>query len=112
MRDGLGRSRISMTASGKVGPHPTLSRKQERAIRLSPWIGRQNMSQTVAPSTSRYIRQEILGQFGADGQERLHQAHVGLVGAGALGSTIADLLVRAGLGKLTLVDRDYVELHN
>jgi adenylyltransferase/sulfurtransferase len=70
------------------------------------------MSQTVAPSTSRYIRQEILGQFGADGQERLHQAHVGLVGAGALGSTIADLLVRAGLGKLTLVDRDYVELHN
>ena len=69
------------------------------------------MSQTIV-STSRYVRQEILGQFGAEGQERLRQTQIGLVGAGALGSTIADLLVRAGIGKLTLVDRDYVELHN
>lgn len=62
--------------------------------------------------SNRYIRQEILGAFGPDGQERLGRAHVALIGAGALGSTIADLLVRAGIGKLTLVDRDYVELHN
>ena len=69
------------------------------------------MSQTIT-STSRYVRQEILGQVGSQGQERLAGAHVGLVGAGALGSTIADLLVRAGIGTLTLIDRDYVELHN
>ncbi len=69
------------------------------------------MSQTIA-SANRYVRQEILGQFGPDGQQRVARAHVGLVGAGALGSTIADLLVRAGIGNLTLIDRDYVELHN
>ena len=46
------------------------------------------------------------------GQERLSRAHAALIGAGALGSTIADLLVRAGIGRLTLIDRDYVELHN
>lgn len=69
------------------------------------------MAQALA-STSRYVRQEILGQVGRAGQERLAAAHVGLVGAGALGSTIADLLVRAGIGALTLIDRDYVELHN
>jgi len=69
------------------------------------------MSTAAAPS-NRYIRQEILGVVGSAGQERLAQAHVALVGAGALGSTIADLLVRAGIGRLTLIDRDYVELHN
>jgi adenylyltransferase/sulfurtransferase len=69
------------------------------------------MSVSTTPS-NRYIRQEILGAFGPNGQERLGQSHVALIGAGALGSAIADLLVRAGVGRLTLVDRDYVELHN
>ena len=69
------------------------------------------MSTAAAPS-NRYIRQEILGVVGAAGQERLARAHAALIGAGALGSTIADLLVRAGIGRLTLIDRDYVELHN
>ena len=69
------------------------------------------MSTAAAPS-NRYIRQEILGVVGPAGQERLAHAHVALIGAGALGSTIADLLVRAGIGRLTLIDRDYVELHN
>ena len=69
------------------------------------------MSATSAPST-RYIRQEILGVVGAAGQGKLASAHIALIGAGALGSAIADLLVRAGIGRLTLIDRDYVELHN
>ena len=55
------------------------------------------MSTAAAPS-NRYIRQEILGVVGAAGQERLARAHAALIGAGALGSTIADLLVRAGIG--------------
>jgi adenylyltransferase/sulfurtransferase len=70
------------------------------------------MSVTTSATNSRYIRQEILGVFGRSGQDRLASTHIALIGAGALGSTIADLLVRAGVGKLTLVDRDYVELHN
>jgi adenylyltransferase/sulfurtransferase len=48
----------------------------------------------------------------SDARRRASQAHAALIGAGALGSTIADLLVRAGIGTLTLIDRDYVELHN
>ncbi|HET7056999.1 MAG TPA: ThiF family adenylyltransferase [Thermomicrobiales bacterium] len=67
---------------------------------------------TAAAPTNRYIRQEILGVVRPEGQEKLAGAHVALIGAGALGSTIADLLVRAGIGTLTLIDRDYVELHN
>jgi molybdopterin/thiamine biosynthesis adenylyltransferase len=70
------------------------------------------MAATGEAVSTRYIRQEILGVVGRAGQERLASAHVALIGAGALGSTIADLLVRAGIGRLTLVDRDYVELHN
>ena len=67
----------------------------------------------IAPAASnRYVRQEILGVIGAAGQEKLASSKVTLIGAGALGSTIADLLVRAGIGQLTLIDRDYVELHN
>ncbi len=62
--------------------------------------------------TDRYHRQSLLPQIGRAGQERLRAAHVLLLGVGALGSTIAEQLVRAGIGKLTLVDRDVVELTN
>lgn len=62
--------------------------------------------------TDRYHRQSLLPQIGTDGQARLRQAHVVLLGVGALGSTIAEQLVRAGIGALTLVDRDIVELTN
>jgi adenylyltransferase/sulfurtransferase len=61
---------------------------------------------------SRYHRQEILPQIGAEGQARLGQARVLIVGCGALGSTVAELLARAGLGLLRIVDRDLVELSN
>jgi adenylyltransferase/sulfurtransferase len=60
----------------------------------------------------RYNRQRILPQIGSDGQRRLGEARVLLIGCGALGSTLAELLVRAGLGFLRLVDRDLVELSN
>lgn len=59
---------------------------------------------------SRYHRQEIL--IGAEGQRRLGEAHVLVVGCGALGCVAADLLVRAGVGQVTIVDRDVVELTN
>jgi len=54
----------------------------------------------------------LLPQIGEAGQARLARARVLLIGCGALGTTIADQLVRAGVGNLTIVDRDIVELTN
>jgi len=60
----------------------------------------------------RYIRQEILPEIGAEGQARLAAAHAVIVGCGALGSFQAQLLARAGVGRLTVIDRDFVERSN
>jgi molybdopterin/thiamine biosynthesis adenylyltransferase len=60
----------------------------------------------------RYHRQVLLPQVGRSGQDRLARARVLLVGCGALGSVIAEQLVRAGIGFLRVVDRDVVELTN
>lgn len=54
----------------------------------------------------------LLSPFGGDGQARLRKAHALVVGCGALGSIIAELLVRAGVGELTIIDRDIVEWTN
>jgi|HubBroStandDraft_1064217.scaffolds.fasta_scaffold117423_2 molybdopterin/thiamine biosynthesis adenylyltransferase len=61
---------------------------------------------------SRYQRQEILPQIGAAGQQRLADSRVLLIGVGALGGALAELLARAGVGWLRIVDRDLVELNN
>lgn len=63
-------------------------------------------------SDPRYHRQTLLPQIGEAGQCRLASSRVVLIGCGALGTTIADQLVRAGVGHLTIVDRDIVELTN
>ncbi len=60
----------------------------------------------------RYARQTILPAIGPNGQRKLLNSRVLLVGCGALGSASANLLVRAGIGRLAIVDRDYVELSN
>lgn len=62
--------------------------------------------------TDRYSRQILFNPIGEAGQHQLGGARVLLVGCGALGSVIADSLVRAGVGFLRIVDRDYVELNN
>ena len=61
---------------------------------------------------ARYHRQMLLPGFGEDGQQRLESSTVLLLGCGALGSVIADMLSRAGVGHLVIVDRDFVELTN
>jgi molybdopterin-synthase adenylyltransferase len=60
----------------------------------------------------KYSRQILFAGIGEAGQERLLQASAVLVGCGALGSVVANLLVRAGVGRLRIVDRDYVEPSN
>ncbi len=62
--------------------------------------------------TNRYHRQTLFQPIGETGQSGLNRSHVLIVGAGALGSGSAEALVRAGIGKLTLIDRDYVEESN
>jgi len=62
--------------------------------------------------TNRYARQLIFPGIGEAGQEKLSKARVVLVGCGADGTAIADRLVRAGVGHLTLIDRDFIELNN
>lgn len=67
---------------------------------------------TTPIELGRYARQIIHPAIGEEGQRRLADARVLLVGCGALGTHIADTLVRAGVGYLRIVDRDFVELHN
>lgn len=62
--------------------------------------------------TDRYHRQALLPEIQAAGQLRLAQAQVLLIGCGALGCNIAQQLVRSGVGRLRLVDRDLVDLTN
>jgi adenylyltransferase/sulfurtransferase len=60
----------------------------------------------------RYSRQILFPGIGEAGQERLLGAHAAIVGCGALGSFQAGALARAGVGRLTLIDRDFVEPGN
>jgi len=60
----------------------------------------------------RYSRQTVLEQLGVEGQKRLLNAHVAVIGLGALGTVSSTLLARAGVGQITLIDRDVVELVN
>jgi adenylyltransferase/sulfurtransferase len=66
----------------------------------------------MKPDLARYQRQMLLPGFGEDGQRQLLGSTVLLLGCGALGSVIADMLARAGTGHLVIVDRDFVELTN
>jgi molybdopterin-synthase adenylyltransferase len=66
----------------------------------------------VEENEERYSRQVLYPGIGAGGQRRLAQGHVAVVGCGATGAAAASLLARAGVGTLTLVDRDFVEESN
>ncbi len=61
---------------------------------------------------SRYSRQERFLPVGREGQARLRAANVVVVGAGALGSALSETMTRAGVGRLTVIDRDFVEESN
>ncbi|MEP7037398.1 MAG: ThiF family adenylyltransferase, partial [Acidobacteriota bacterium] len=60
----------------------------------------------------RYSRQILFKEIGEKGQEKLLNSRVLLVGAGALGAAHAEMLTRAGVGFLRIIDRDFVEFTN
>lgn len=62
--------------------------------------------------SDRYSRQILFPGIGEEGQRALARAHVALAGCGATGAAAASLLARAGVGTLTLIDRDFVEPSN
>jgi molybdopterin-synthase adenylyltransferase len=68
-------------------------------------------SPTIA-DRERYSRQILFSGIGEEGQRRLAASHVAIVGCGATGAAVASLLARAGVGTLTLIDRDFVEPSN
>lgn len=60
----------------------------------------------------RYSRQTIFPKIGETGQARLLQSRAVIIGCGALGCNIANLLARAGVGNIRIIDRDFIEYHN
>ena len=66
----------------------------------------------AASPDSRYARQARFAPVGEEGQARIRESRVAIVGCGALGSMQAEILARAGVGRLRLIDRDFVELTN
>ena len=69
-------------------------------------------SQLSISDAERYSRQILFSGIGQEGQQRLAQAHAAVIGIGATGAATASLLARAGVGRLTLIDRDVVEPSN
>src|SRR5437868_11803730 len=70
------------------------------------------MSSEPQPTTDRYSRQMLFSGIGREGQSRLAQSRILIIGCGALGSAQAESLARAGVGRLRIVDRDFVEASN
>ncbi len=70
------------------------------------------MSLVTSEERQRYSRQILFPGIGETGQENLLRSHAAIVGCGALGSFHSAALARAGVGRLTIVDRDYVEPSN
>ena len=62
--------------------------------------------------SDRYSRQMLFAGIGKGGQEKLARSRVTVIGCGALGTSICNLLVRAGVGYLRIADRDFVEENN
>lgn len=69
-------------------------------------------NEPLPPVDSRYSRQTLFAPIGREGQAKLGASRVAIVGMGALGTVLADHMVRAGVGFVRLIDRDFVELSN
>lgn len=70
------------------------------------------MTPSTLPDLARYQRQMIFPPLGEAGQRRLLAATAVIVGCGATGTALSNLLVRAGVGRVRIIDRDFIELNN
>ncbi|MEX2461653.1 MAG: ThiF family adenylyltransferase [Paenibacillaceae bacterium] len=70
------------------------------------------MNKTPIEQDSRYSRQRLFSPIGEAGQLKLSQSRVAIVGMGALGTVLANHMVRAGVGFIRIIDRDFVEWSN
>ncbi|MGC9399489.1 MAG: ThiF family adenylyltransferase [Anaerolineae bacterium] len=70
------------------------------------------MNTSPQDNLARYSRQMLVTQIGEEGQRALLRSKALVLGVGALGTALASGLVRAGVGDVRLVDRDFIELHN
>jgi molybdopterin-synthase adenylyltransferase len=61
---------------------------------------------------NRYSRQTLFPPIGPAGQPKISRGFAVIIGCGALGTIIASALVRAGVGKIRIIDRDFIEIHN
>jgi len=60
----------------------------------------------------RYSRQALFDKIGTTGQKKIQEGSAVVIGCGALGTVIANNLVRSGVGRIKIVDRDFVEIEN
>ena len=72
----------------------------------------EKLSRGNTSMSDRYSRQILFDGIGAAGQAKLGHSRVTVVGCGALGSVSAEILARAGIGHLEIIDRDFVEFSN
>lgn len=70
------------------------------------------MDSDADQNLDRYVRQYRFRGLGIEGQRKLAASRASIVGCGALGATLASTLVRAGVGFVRLIDRDFLELNN
>ena len=75
-------------------------------------FAKEAMTDSQPNDLARYARQSRFAPLGEEGQHRLLASRALVCGCGALGSVIANTLVRAGVGHVRLVDRDFLELNN
>jgi molybdopterin-synthase adenylyltransferase len=73
---------------------------------------RKNYLRQLLNMTNRYLKQILLEEIGEEGQKMLNDSSAVVAGCGALGSVISNGLVRCGVGRVTIVDRDFIELDN
>ncbi len=95
--------------SGSAKTEHFSERSKEKSKR-----GLDSTSASAAPwkDQDRYSRQIIMPEIGKEGQDKLQRSKVAVIGLGALGSLSAELLSRAGVGSLLIIDRDFVEISN
>jgi molybdopterin-synthase adenylyltransferase len=70
------------------------------------------MMEDMQPMDERYSRQLLFPGIGSEGQRKLAESRIVIVGCGATGSVLSSLLVRAGVGYVRIIDRDYIEPSN